>query len=97
MMKNHITKSFEEIIRLREQLQQKDLLYWKNESVFTWQWWLLVGMATIPLIIWWKLVDKKRAYEIAFYGCMINIAALILDNVGTTLQWWVYPIKLEPL
>ncbi|HJV45821.1 MAG TPA: CBO0543 family protein, partial [Bacillota bacterium] len=47
--------------------------------------------------IWWKLVDKKRAYEIAFYGCMINIAALILDNVGTTLQWWVYPIKLEPL
>ncbi|CAG7633932.1 hypothetical protein PAECIP111802_01996 [Paenibacillus allorhizosphaerae] len=73
-----------------------DFKQWKADSLFTWEWFLLAGLTTIPLIIWWKVLDKKRAYEIAFYGCMINIMAIILDDFGTNLSWWGYPIKLLP-
>lgn len=88
--------AFEEIQKTRAKLHQLDLQHWKDESLYTWEWWLLIGLTIIPLIIWWKIVDKKRVYEIAFYGCMINIMAIIFDDFGTNLSWWAYPIKLIP-
>ncbi|CAG7614492.1 hypothetical protein PAESOLCIP111_01715 [Paenibacillus solanacearum] len=93
---SHITKAFEEVQKAREQLHQLDYKQWMDESLFTWEWFLLAGLTTIPLILWWIILDKKRAYEIAFYGCMINIMAIILDDFGTNLAWWGYPIKLLP-
>lgn len=96
MKNNHVTQMVEDINRLREQMHQLDYMQWKTEALFTWQWWLLVGLTVIPLIIWWKIVDKRRVYEIAFYGCMINIMALLLDDFGTNLLWYNYPIKLIP-
>ena len=63
----------------------------------TWRWWVLLGLTLGPIVVWWKIVDKKRAYEIALYGCILNITAVILDNVGTALLWWSYPIKLIPI
>jgi hypothetical protein len=96
-MNEHISGAYKELMQLREKLHHLSLTQWKQESMFTWEWWLLVGLTVIPLIIWWKTVDKKRAYEIAFYGCMINIFALILDDLGTNLLWWGYPIGLIPV
>lgn len=96
-MHNHITKAYKELLQAREQLHHLSSNQWKQENVFIWEWWLLVGLTVIPLIIWWKLVDKKRAYEIAFYGCMINIFSVILDDLGTNLLWWGYPVQLIPV
>ncbi|MBD2870089.1 CBO0543 family protein [Paenibacillus arenilitoris] len=95
-MNSHITERFKEIQQAREHLHELGMIQWKTENVFTWQWWLLVSLTILPLIIWWNLLDKKRAYEIAFYGCMINIMALVLDNIGTEWLWWGYPVKLLP-
>jgi hypothetical protein len=96
-MSHHNTGSYLELLKIREQLHQVSVTQWKQASVFTWEWWLLIGLTIIPLIVWWNIIDKKRAYEIAFYGCMINIFAVILDDIGTDLIWWGYPVKLEPL
>ena len=32
--------------------------------MFSWEWWLLVALTVIPLILWWIFLDRKRAYEI---------------------------------
>jgi hypothetical protein len=93
---HHLTETFKEVQKVRENLHQLDVKQWKQDALFTWEWWILAVLSFVPLIIWWKLVDKNRAYEIAFYGCMINIMALILDDFGTSLTWWGYPIKLIP-
>ncbi|WP_217269645.1 CBO0543 family protein [Neobacillus endophyticus] len=45
-------------------------------------------------MIWRKLKDKQRLMEILFYGILIMISAIVLDNLGTDLMWWVYPTKL---
>ncbi|WP_270881621.1 CBO0543 family protein [Paenibacillus aestuarii] len=97
MTGNHLTDAYEEVQKARDKLHQLTVHQWKHETVFTWEWWLLVGLSIFPLIIWWRIVDKKRAYEIAFYGCMINIMAVILDDLGTNLSWWGYPMKLIPI
>lgn len=91
------TQLFEEVQKAREQLSQLTWRQWKSEMVFTWRWWLLVALTVVPLVVWWKIVDRNRAYEIAFYGCFLNISAVFLDNIGTGLLWWSYPIKLIPV
>ncbi|MCD1260596.1 hypothetical protein B5M42_017475 [Paenibacillus athensensis] len=96
-MNNDISPTYEELMQARERLHKLDWNQWKTDALFTWQWWLLVGLTVVPLILWWNFVDKKRAYEIAFYGCMINISALLLDDFGTNLSWWGYPLKLLPI
>ncbi|TVY10748.1 CBO0543 family protein [Paenibacillus cremeus] len=97
MESKHMTDAFNEVQEARERLHQLDIQLWLKQTVFTWEWWLLVGFTIIPLMIWWKLLDKRRAYEIAFYGCMINIMAIVLDDIGTNLSWWEYPVKLIPM
>lgn len=91
------TPLFSEIQRIRGQLCQLSLSQWKTEMLYTWRWWLLVGLTAIPLLIWLMILDKKRAIEITLYGCLISIMADILDNIGTELLWWSYPIKLIPI
>lgn len=96
-MDRHITEEFEKIQQARDNLHQLVVHQWKQEIVFTWEWWLLVGLTIIPLVLWWNIVDKKRAHEIAFYGCMITITAVILDDFGINLSWWSYPMNLIPM
>lgn len=92
----HMTESFKELQEAREQLHRMAVHHWKSDVVFTWEWWLLAGLTIIPLILWWIFVDRKRVYEIALFGCLLDIMCLILDNIGTDLLWWAYPIKLIP-
>ena len=92
-----VSESFREVQRLRAEMHRAEILRWRQEELFTWQWWLLAALTVIPLILWWLALDKKRAYEIALYGCLIDLMALILDNFGTNLLWWGYPIKLLPV
>ncbi len=94
---NHVTKTFLKAQQVRAELHRLDVSQWLHATFLTWEWWLLVGLTIIPLFIWWKVLDKSRAYEIAFYGCMINIMAVILDDIGTNLSWWSYPIKMIPI
>jgi hypothetical protein len=94
---NHITKTFQKAQKMRVELHRLNISQWFHETFLTWEWWFLVCLTIVPLVIWWKVLDKSRAYEIAFYGCMINIMAVILDDIGTNFSWWSYPIKLVPI
>jgi hypothetical protein len=96
-MSRHITEAYKEINQARDNLEALVIQQWKREIVFTWEWWLLIALTIVPLVLWWRIVDKQRAHEIAFYGCMINIMAIILDDFGIHLSWWGYPVNLLPM
>ena len=70
--------------------------HWLSAEVWQWQWWISLALAVIPLYIWWKLLDKKRIFEICVYGLLVNIFASYLDVVGSEFVWWDYPIRLIP-
>lgn len=91
------TAAYKAVQKIRSELHHAAFRQWKHDSLFTWEWWLLFGLTLIPVFLWWMILDKKRAYEIAFYGCMIDIMAIILDDIGTNLSWWGYPVKLLPI
>ncbi|MDP4093469.1 MAG: CBO0543 family protein [Bacillota bacterium] len=70
--------------------------HWINYELFTWQWWLCVFLCTVPLFIWWKVVEKKRLFEIMIFGLLVNITCSYLDVIGTSFALWQYKIKIVP-
>lgn len=84
---NQINETIDKLFALR-------LEYWKNFEVFEPQWWFLLALLIVPPLIWWKLIDKKRWFQISFLGALIAIIAAELDMIGNELCLWQYPHKL---
>jgi len=70
---------------------------WINDIVFTWHWWLLVALAIIPWLVWWKFVDRKRIFEILTYGFMVMIVSSLFDAIGVEFDLWEYHYQFIPL
>ena len=75
---------------------QLSIEHWVKYEVFTWQWWIGIACVVIPLLLWWKLVDRRRILEITAFGFLVNILATFLDVTGTELLLWNYTIKILP-
>jgi hypothetical protein len=83
--------SFEEVVRISRELREVSHQFWLENTFLTWRWWLLVALTIVPWLVWWKFVDKNRLQPILFYGVLTALFALVVDSVGSNLQWWVYP------
>lgn len=66
------------------QLQGQSGLFFQSwvRSLFSWQWWLLLGLAIIPWIIWWHIVDQKGKQEMLLFGLFVALIATFLDAYG---------------
>jgi hypothetical protein len=84
------------IIELRELLNDMLNEYWINETLFTFNWWLLLTVTIGLTITWWILLDKQRIIEILLYGFTVSITASFSDLIGIHLMAWAYPYSLEP-
>ncbi len=85
------------ILELQRQLVQTSINYWIEHIFNTWQWWLNVTTLILPIIIWWKLVDKKSLKNILIYGFFASGFAVLFDIIGETLVLWEYPYLLIPM
>lgn len=70
---------------------------WLREDVFQLKWWLLLSFSIFAVSLWWKLLNKKRLPEIALYAVLATIIIMGVDEYGTELILWDYPIYLLPI
>lgn len=78
---NQNMQKFEEIEYHYDKLKVLWLNYWKEEVVFTYQWWIMILILILPFFLWWMLVDKRRIIEISLVGLFISGIAFILDQL----------------
>lgn len=88
---------FEQTYTLQSAADAAGRDFWFNSVVFTYQWWLLVAITIIPIMVWWKIVDRKRLFEITTYGLLIALLAGLLDAIGVETDAWEYKYDLVPL
>ena len=84
------------IVNLQKLLHQVRFSDWINNDIFTFRWWVLLLSLTIPWFIWYRLVDKCRLKEMLLYLAITSSIAILLDEIGSTLTMWVYPVKVIP-
>jgi hypothetical protein len=89
--------TFEEMYSLQSAADEAGREFWLNNVVFTYQWWLLVALTIIPFIIWWKIVDRRRFFEITTYGLLVALISGLLDAIGVEMNAWEYKYDLIPL
>lgn len=86
----------DEIIALKGEIHELFLKHYAEREMFSVTWWINIALLFIPLIIWWKLVDKKRLPEIMIYGFACNVIASFLDVFLSDYLLWEYPVRVIP-
>lgn len=69
---------------------------WMEYMVFTWHWWLDVGLAVLPWILWFIVRDKKNTHNLLYAAFFTILAATILDMLGVAQGAWNYNTLLIP-
>ena len=84
-------------IEIQKMLTFTHIEKWLQQDVFHFKWWLLLGLSTLAIILWWKLLDKTRMPEVLLYTVLTTIVMMSIDECGEELILWVYPIYLFPV
>jgi len=69
---------------------------WINDMLFKWHWWVSLGLAIIPWLIWIKFRKKDSTSRLLYAGFVIIMLSYSLDVIGMALGLWGYNSKLFP-
>lgn len=71
--------------------------HWLSSELFTFGWYVSVGVVLVTYAIWFKLVDKRMIKDLLLLGSLCAVAFATVDStlVGY-LGLWTFNIKLFP-
>ncbi|MCM3239031.1 hypothetical protein M3589_15005 [Heyndrickxia oleronia] len=68
-----------------------------NDFLYTWQWWLGIGLFILPWVIWMIFRKKDSTGRLLIGGLSAIIISLIIDLITDSLGVWSYPMKFLPV
>ena len=88
---------WEEINNLNDRLDSALSSYWSHYSnLGTWQFWVVLLLFILPLIVLYFAVDRRRIFELLFYGYTVHVmwvySVVILEKKGAL----IHPYFLSP-
>jgi hypothetical protein len=90
-------KDFNRIVNLQKQETAAWLQYWHKYSYFNdWHFWFIVALFLLPLIALPFFIDRRKLFQIGFYGFNIHVWSTYSDIMGVWLGRWNYPYKVIP-
>jgi len=74
------TELWNKIYEVKNELNSLYNSYWNEYSNFeTWQFWVIILLLVFPLILLYFTVDRKRIFELFFFGYTIHILWTYID------------------
>ncbi|HEX9059456.1 MAG TPA: CBO0543 family protein [Clostridia bacterium] len=92
--------SFNEVERINDvysQLHKQLIKVWFGEMLFTWRFWLGLGLLVLPWIFWTFARKKESTQRLLYAGFVVSLISTYLDNIGMAMGLWSYPSKVIPL
>ncbi|WP_326974887.1 CBO0543 family protein [Caproicibacter sp. BJN0012] len=84
-------------VGIQKQLTDMHVKEWFESDVFHFRWWLLIFLVIAMLLIWWRLLDKSRIFEISLFAILSAIVFMGVHEYGEELVLWEYPTDLIPI
>ncbi|WP_307437260.1 CBO0543 family protein [Bacillus sp. V2I10] len=75
-------------------LHQLEMDYWINHDLFSFQWWAILIMNAIFLILFILLIDRQRILLITLAFMISYVINNIFDDIGEYFQLWSHPHQL---
>lgn len=69
---------------------------WLSDIFLSWRWFLSLGIAITPVIIFWKYHKKESRDRLLFVGFFVVIISSFLDFLGLQKGLWYYPVEIIP-
>lgn len=85
-----------QIIEHQKLLLEEQKNDWLNNDFLSLRWWVLVAALILPWFLFFLLVDRRRFKEILLYGLITSQIAILLDELGSQLGLWTYPVEVIP-
>ncbi|WP_335868965.1 CBO0543 family protein [Bacillus sp. 2205SS5-2] len=82
----------EKTVKLNTEIQQ--YLY-QYSSFDVWEYWVNLLMLLLPIVLLYFLLDRKRIFEIGFYGFAIHALSIYVDIYGVKEGLWGYPFQIS--
>jgi hypothetical protein len=75
---------------------QEYIEFWKEHTLFHWDFWVALIFIIVPIIFWIKIRKKESSNRLLFVGFFVLIIASYLDFVGVQFGKWYYTGKALP-
>ncbi len=85
-----LQNEIERIAQEYEKIHNEVEALWSSQIVFTWHWWLDVGLSVLPWVLWLIVRDRKRQHSLFYAGLFAMLVAVMLDKVGVSQAGWKY-------
>ncbi|AST93022.1 hypothetical protein BC6307_18045 [Sutcliffiella cohnii] len=82
---------FEQLQELNKQANRIETEYWVNHDLFSWQWWFIVIINLLFLVLLILFMDKQRIQIITIAFLFSFILVGIVNELGSFYGWWSYP------
>ncbi|MFS0672068.1 hypothetical protein [Ornithinibacillus sp. 179-J 7C1 HS] len=87
-----------EIYDKSEELNSSLISYWiEYSNIDSWQFWFVLGLLIIPLIILYLAIDRTKIFEILFFGFSIHMLWTYIDTLLGSTTLFVHKYFLIPL
>ncbi|MUK88276.1 hypothetical protein GMD78_07720 [Ornithinibacillus sp. L9] len=87
-----------EIYEKSRDLNSTLISYWQQYSfIDSWQFWFVLSLFIIPLVILYFALDRTRIFEILFFGYTVHILWTYVDTVLGSTTLFVHKYFLIPL
>lgn len=88
---------FNHLVEMQKELTKGSINYWNQYSSYgDWHFWFLVALTILPLIVLFLFIDRKRMFQLGFFGFSVHILHSYIDIAAVHLGKWTYPYKLIP-
>jgi len=97
-MKSNQQNRLNEILSKQDDVVTMWLEYWRDFSTWeTWQFWAIVSMLIVPLIIVYFTIDKNKVFHIGFFGFNIHTWFTYSDAIAMRTSHVTYPYQAIPI
>lgn len=88
---------WKKIYEKQEEINSLLISYWNNfSSMKDWQFWVVVSSLVLPIVLLFFTVDRKRIFEIFFYGYTVHIIWTYTDLVLERYSYFTHKYFLTP-
>lgn len=89
---------WDKINEINGQLHSLYSSYWDKYSDFsTWQFWIILLSLLVPLIILYFMVDRRRLFEILFFGYTVHLLWAYIDLALSRTNFLTHTHFLTPV
>ncbi|MCM3708493.1 MULTISPECIES: hypothetical protein [Cytobacillus] len=97
-MEENRIKDFDHIVKMGTEGQKALNVYWMEHSIYTsFEYWFMVMLFIIPLIVLFFKIDKSKLFFMGFYGYSIHMLFGYIDLFNKNYGFVNYPFPMIPM